>query len=359
MSGIMGNKLKLSIFGESHGPAIGITIDGLPPGVAIDMDKVLAEMDRRKPGKSLLSTTRKESDTPEIISGFFNGYTTGAPLTAIIKNSDQRSKVYEDIKNLMRPGHADYPAFVKYGGFHDYRGGGHFSGRITAPLVFAGAVAKQILAEKRIFVGAHVKSISHIDDKSFQDVEVNQALFDELKKQELPLIDGEKRTEIEEVILQARKDMDSVGGTIECTVIGIPTGIGDPFFNSVESVLAHLIFSVPAVKGIEFGKGFEMTKLRGSETNDAYYYEGDEVKTYTNNNGGITGGITNGMPVLFTVAIKPTSSIAKKQQTINIAEHKNTELVVKGRHDPCIVPRAVPVIEAVTALGILDLMFIS
>lgn len=355
----MGNKLKLSIFGESHGPAIGITIDGLPPGVAIDMDKVLAEMDRRKPGKSLLSTTRKESDTPEIISGFFNGYTTGAPLTAIIKNSDQRSKVYEDIKNLMRPGHADYPAFIKYGGFHDYRGGGHFSGRITAPLVFAGAIAKQILAEKGILVGAHVKSIRHIHDKSFQDVEVNQALFDELKKQELPLIDGEKRTEIEEVILQARKDMDSVGGTIECTVVGIPAGIGDPFFNSVESVLAHLIFSVPAVKGIEFGKGFEMTKLRGSETNDAYYYEGDEVKTYTNNNGGITGGITNGMPVLFTVAIKPTSSIAKKQQTINIAEHKNTDLVVKGRHDPCIVPRAIPVIEAVTALGILDLMFIS
>ncbi|MEL3957484.1 chorismate synthase [Caldifermentibacillus hisashii] len=359
MSGIMGNKLKLSIFGESHGPAIGITIDGLPPGVAIDMDKVLAEMDRRKPGKSLLSTTRKENDTPEIISGFFNGYTTGAPLTAIIRNSDQRSKVYEDIKNLMRPGHADYPAFVKYGGFHDYRGGGHFSGRITAPLVFAGAIAKQILAEKGILVGAHVKSIRHIHDKSFQDVEVNQALFDELKKQELPLIDGEKRTEIEEVILQARKDMDSVGGTIECTVVGIPAGIGDPFFNSVESVLAHLIFSVPAVKGIEFGKGFEMTKLRGSETNDAYYYEGDEVKTYTNNNGGITGGITNGMPVLFTVAIKPTSSIAKKQQTINIAEHKNTDLVVKGRHDPCIVPRAIPVIEAVTALGILDLMFIS
>lgn len=355
----MGNKLKLSIFGESHGPAIGITIDGLPPGVAIDMDKVLAEMDRRKPGKSLLSTTRKENDTPEIISGFFNGYTTGAPLTAIIRNSDQRSKVYEDIKNLMRPGHADYPAFVKYGGFHDYRGGGHFSGRITAPLVFAGAIAKQILAEKGILVGAHVKSIRHIHDKSFQDVEVNQALFDELKKQELPLIDGEKRTEIEEVILQARKDMDSVGGTIECTVVGIPAGIGDPFFNSVESVLAHLIFSVPAVKGIEFGKGFEMTKLRGSETNDAYYYEGDEVKTYTNNNGGITGGITNGMPVLFTVAIKPTSSIAKKQQTINIAEHKNTDLVVKGRHDPCIVPRAIPVIEAVTALGILDLMFIS
>jgi len=359
LSGIMGNKLKLSIFGESHGPAIGITIDGLPSGVAINMDKVLEEMDRRKPGKSLLSTTRKESDTPEIISGFFNGHTTGAPLTAIIRNNDQRSKVYEDIKNVMRPGHADYPAFVKYGGFHDYRGGGHFSGRITAPLVFAGAVAKQILAEREIFVGAHVKSISHIEDKGFQDVKVNQALFDELKKQEIPLIDGGKRTEIEEVILQARKDMDSVGGTIECTVIGIPAGIGDPFFNSVESVLAHLIFSVPAVKGIEFGKGFEMTKLRGSETNDAYYYEGDKVKTHTNNNGGITGGITNGMPVLFTVAIKPTSSIAKKQQTINIAEHKNTELIVKGRHDPCIVPRAVPVIEAVTALGILDLLFIS
>lgn len=359
LSGIWGNKVKLSIFGESHGPAIGITIDGLPPGFEVDMEQVLEEMDRRKPGRSLLSTTRKESDTPEIISGFFNGRTTGAPLTAIIRNKDQRSNVYDDIKNLMRPGHADYPAFVKYGGFHDYRGGGHFSGRITAPLVFAGAIAKQILAEKGIYVGAHVKSISHIDDKSFRDVEVNPDLFAELKKEEVPLLDGEKRTEIEEVILQARKEMDSVGGTIECTVIGIPAGIGDPFFNSVESVLAHLMFSVPAVKGIEFGKGFDMTRHRGSETNDAYYYDGDEVRTYTNNNGGITGGITNGMPILFTVAVKPTSSIAKKQKTINIAEHKNDELVVKGRHDPCIVPRAVPVIEAVTALGILDLLSIA
>lgn len=359
MSGIWGNKIKLSIFGESHGPAIGITIDGLPPGVEINLDDVLEEMDRRKPGRSLLSTTRKESDTPEIITGFFNGRTTGAPLTAIIKNGDQRSKVYEDIKNLMRPGHADYPAFVKYGGYHDYRGGGHFSGRITAPLVFAGAICKQILEEKGIYVGAHVKSISHIEDLSFRDVKVTPDLFAVLKKQEVPLLEEGKKEEIEDVILTARKEMDSVGGTIECTVIGLSPGVGDPFFNSVESVLAHLMFSVPAVKGIEFGKGFGMTKLRGSETNDAYYYDGDEVKTYTNNNGGITGGITNGMPVLFKVAVKPTSSIAKTQKTINIAEEKNAELVVKGRHDPCIVPRAVPVIEAVTAIGILDLLYIS
>ncbi len=359
MGGIWGNKIKLSIFGESHGPAIGITIDGLPPGFDINMEKVMEEMDRRKPGKSLLSTTRKESDIPEIITGFFNGRTTGAPLTAIIKNKDQRSKVYDDIKHLMRPGHADYPAYVKYKGYHDYRGGGHFSGRITAPLVFAGAICKQILEEKEIYIGAHVKSISRIEDESFADTEVSKDLFDRLKKMELPVINEAIQPAMEEEILKARKEMDSVGGTVECTVTGLPAGIGDPFFNSVESVLSHLMFSVPAVKGIEFGKGFEITKMRGSEANDAYYYDGDEVKTYSNNNGGITGGITNGMPLLFTVAVKPTSSIAKKQQTINISEKKNDEIVVKGRHDPCIVPRAVPVIEAVTAIGILDLMYIS
>lgn len=356
MSGMWGNKLKVSIFGESHGAGIGITIDGLPSGIEIDMEEVLKEMARRAPGKSKLSTARKEGDQPEILSGFFEGKTTGTPLCAVIRNSDQHSKDYGKLKDLMRPGHADYPGFIRYNGFNDYRGGGHFSGRITAPLVFAGAVCKQILNIKGINVGAHVKSIGTIYDKSFDEVELTKELLDNLKINELPLLCSEKEEMMRNAILEARSDCDSVGGTIECTVIGIDAGVGNPFFDSVESTLAHLMFSVPAVKGIEFGKGFEMSELRGSQCNDEYYYDGDKVKTYTNNNGGITGGITNGMPILFKIGIKPTPSIAKKQRTIDIEEKKESELIIEGRHDPCIVQRAVPVIEAVTAIGILDLV---
>ncbi|KJZ86086.1 MULTISPECIES: chorismate synthase [Clostridium] len=356
MSGMWGNKLKVSIFGESHGAGIGITIDGLPSGIEIDMEEVLKEMARRAPGKSKLSTARKEGDQPEILSGFFEGKTTGTPLCAVIRNSDQHSKDYGKLKDLMRPGHADYPGFIRYNGFNDYRGGGHFSGRITAPLVFAGAVCKQILNIKGINVGAHVKSIGTIYDKSFDEVELTKELLDNLKINELPLLCSEKEEMMRNAILEARSDCDSVGGTIECTVIGIDAGVGNPFFDSVESTLAHLMFSVPAVKGIEFGKGFEMSELRGSQCNDEYYYDGDKVKTYTNNNGGITGGITNGMPILFKVGIKPTPSIAKKQRTIDIEEKKESEMIIEGRHDPCIVQRAVPVIEAVTAIGILDLV---
>ena len=359
MSGIWGNKLKVSIFGESHGIGIGITIDGLPTGVEIDMESILKEMDRRAPGKSKLATARKESDTPEILSGIFQGKTTGVPLCAVIRNADMHSKDYGNLKDLMRPGHSDYPGFIKYNGFNDYRGGGHFSGRITAPLVFAGAICKQILEAKGINIGAHIKSIGKVVDKSFDEVQLNKELLKELHGKELPLLLPEKEEEMINTVLEAKKDGDSVGGTIECTVLGIKAGIGNPFFDSVESTLAHLMFSVPAVKGIEFGKGFSMTELRGSECNDAYYYDGEEVKTYTNNNGGITGGITNGMPVLFRVAVKPTSSISKKQKTINIAEKKDDELIVKGRHDPCIVQRALPVIEAVTAIGMLDLILNS
>ena len=356
MSGMWGNKLKVSIFGESHGAGIGITIDGLPSGVEINMEEVLKEMARRAPGKSRLSTARKEGDKPEILSGFFEGKTTGTPLCAVIRNSDQHSKDYGKLKDLMRPGHADYPGYIRYKGFNDYRGGGHFSGRITAPLVFAGAVCKQILTSRGINIGAHVKSIGQVYDKGFAEVELTKELLDSLKVNELPLLCPEKEELMRNTILEARSDCDSVGGTIECTVIGINAGIGNPFFDSVESTLAHLMFSVPAVKGIEFGRGFEMSELRGSQCNDEYYYDGDEVKTYTNNNGGITGGITNGMPILFKVGIKPTPSIAKKQRTIDIAEKKDSELVIEGRHDPCIVQRAVPVIEAVTAIGILDLI---
>ncbi|WP_026885833.1 chorismate synthase [Clostridium beijerinckii] len=356
MSGMWGNKLKVSIFGESHGVGIGITIDGLPSGVEINIEEVMKEMARRAPGKSNLSTARKEADAPEILSGFFEGKTTGTPLCAVIRNADMRSKDYGKLKDLMRPGHADYPGFIRYNGFNDYRGGGSFSGRITAPLVFAGAVCNQVLESKGINIGAHVKSIGDIHDKSFYDVELSRELLGELKTKELPLLIQEKEEEMRDTILKAKKEQDSVGGTIECTVIGINPGIGNPFFDSVESTLAHLMFSVPAVKGIEFGKGFEMSKLRGSDCNDEYYYDGDKVKTYTNNNGGITGGITNGMPILFKVGIKPTPSISKTQRTIDIVEKRESELVIEGRHDPCIVQRAVPVIEAVTAIGILDLV---
>lgn len=356
MSGMWGNKLKISIFGESHGAGIGITIDGLPSGVEIDFEKILKEMSRRAPGKSKISTARKEGDNPEILSGLFEGKTTGTPLCAVIRNKDQHSKDYGKLKDLMRPGHADYPGFVRYKGFNDYRGGGHFSGRITAPLVFAGAVCKQILDTKGINVGAHIKSIGEVYDKSFDEIELTKEILDDLKENELPLLCTENEDLMRNSILEARNEGDSVGGTIECTVIGMDAGIGNPFFDSVESTISHLMFSVPAVKGIEFGRGFEMSRLRGSQCNDEYYYDGDKVKTYTNNNGGITGGITNGMPILFKVCIKPTSSISKKQRTIDITEKKESELVIKGRHDPCIVQRAVPVIEAVTAIGILDLV---
>ena len=356
MSGIWGNNIKVSIFGESHGNAIGITIDGLPSGIELDLEKIDEEMARRAPGKSKLSTARKEKDAPEILSGFFNGRTTGTPLCGIIRNGDTRSKDYGKLKDLMRPGHADYTGNIRYSGFNDYRGGGHFSGRITAPLVFAGAICKQILEKEGIFIGAHVKSIKNINDEVFDYTNISKDLLDELKKAELPLLDKSKEEEMRNVIVEARGSGDSVGGVIECAITGIKAGYGDPFFDSVESRLSHLLFSVPAVKGVEFGLGFDISQLFGSEANDSFYYEDEEVKTSTNNNGGILGGITNGMPIIFKTAIKPTPSISKKQKTINISSKENEELVIEGRHDPCIVQRAIPVIEAVAAIGILDLI---
>ena len=356
MSGIWGNSLKVAIFGESHGNAIGITIDGLPYGVEIDMDKVLEEMARRAPGKSKLSTARNEKDAPEILSGFFEGRTTGTPLCGIIRNGDTRSKDYGKLKDLMRPGHADYSGNIRYSGFNDYRGGGHFSGRITAPLVFAGAICKQVLAKQGITIGAHVKKIKDISDDSFDYTNISSDLLLSLNKEELPLLDKSKEETMRNVIIDAKSQGDSVGGVIECAITGVKAGYGDPFFDSVESRLSHLLFSVPAVKGVEFGLGFDITELYGSEANDSYYYDGDVVKTRTNNNGGILGGITNGMPVVFKVGIKPTPSISKKQHTINIQTKTNEDLVIEGRHDPCIVQRAVPVIEAVAAIGILDLL---
>ena len=356
MSGMWGNKIKISIFGESHGNAIGINIDGLEPGFEIDLAKVLDEMKRRAPGRNNLSTPRKEADEPEILSGFFEGKTTGTPLCAIIRNNNTKSKDYGKLKDIMRPGHADYTGKIRYNGFNDYRGGGHFSGRITAPLVFAGAICKQILETKGIKIVSHIKSIGTIEDKSFLDEEITEDFVNSYMLKELPLIDEAKEEAMKKEILLAKEELDSIGGTVECAVLGIEAGIGNPFFDSVESTLAHLMFSIPAVKGIEFGRGFELSKMRGSQANDAMYFAGEKVLTKTNNNGGILGGITNGMPVIFKVAIKPTSSILKTQNTVNINTGENTVLEVNGRHDPCIVQRALPVIEAATAIGILDLI---
>ena len=356
MSAMWGNNIKISIFGESHGNAIGINIDGLPSGFEIDMEKVKFEMARRAPGRSSLSTARSEEDLPEILSGYFEGKTTGTPLCAIIRNKDTRSKDYSKLKDFMRPSHADYSGNIKYLGFNDYRGGGHFSGRITAPLVFAGAICKQVLESKGIVIGSHISSIKDIEDNKFDYTNIEKDSLLSLNNRELPLLNESLEDKIRHTITQAKYEGDSVGGIIECAVVGIEAGVGNPFFDSVESTLSHLVFSVPAVKGIEFGEGFNITKLYGSEAKDEYYYEEDKVKTKSNNNGGILGGITNGMPIVFKVAIKPTASILKEQDTIDIRNGTNVKFRVEGRHDPCIVQRAVPVIEAVTAIGILDLI---
>lgn len=352
-----GNNIKISIFGESHGGAIGVVIDGLPAGQVLDMEDILKQMDRRAPGKNKLSTQRKETDTPIILSGIFEGKTTGAPLCAMIKNDDTKSKDYSKLKNTMRPSHADYPARIKFKGFNDYRGGGHFSGRLTAPLVFTGAVAQQILAKKNIFVGAHIASINGTSDKEFDLIAINNDIFKSVKEKDLPIIDDNAGKLMIETIEKARLEGDSVGGIIECAAIGLPVGIGQPFFYSVESAISSLIFSVPAVKGIEFGMGFEIANMRGSEANDQYYFdENAKVQTKTNNNGGILGGLSNGMPIVFKAAFKPTPSISLRQDTVNVNSMEECSLEVNGRHDPCVVQRAVPVIESCAAIALLDLL---
>ena len=350
------NNLELTIFGESHGKAIGITIGNLPSGIQIDLDEVARDMKRRAPGQNKMSTARKEADQVEILSGLQDGITTGAPLTGVIYNSDQHSKDYSLLKTNMRPGHSDYPAYIKYKVFNDVRGGGHFSGRITAPIVFAGNIAKQILKQKGIQVGAHILSIGKIKDEKFP-VDVNDDMLLKLSEKQYPTIKEGVFEKMEEAILKAKENLDSVGGKVECVALHVPAGIGEPFFDSLESHLSSLMFSIPAVKSVSFGDGENIDEMLGSEANDCYYYdEAGHVKTSTNHNGGITGGITNGMPVSCTVTFKPTPSIAKKQKTINIETKENVELEIKGRHDPCIVQRAVVVVEAMMALGILDMM---
>lgn len=353
-----GRKLKLTIFGESHGSSIGAVIDGLPSGIKLDFDFIKSEMLRRAPGKNKISTQRKETDDFIIESGYFNGFTTGTPLCVRIQNNDSHSKDYSILKDLMRPSHGDYPGFVKYRGFNDYRGGGNFSGRLTAPIVFSGSIAKQILKERYgINIGAHIYSIQDIKDKEFNSLGESKKNLDKILEKKIPVIDDSVINIMEEKILKAREYGDSVGGVVECIINNVGAGLGFPFFDSVESVISHGIFSIPSVKGIEFGKGFDITKLFGSCANDEYYFDEEKnIKTKTNNNGGILGGITNGMPIIFRVAIKPTPSISLPQNTININKKTNEILEIKGRHDPCIVQRAVPVIENMTAFIILDLI---
>ena len=350
-----GKYTTVTIFGESHGTAIGAVLDGLPSGEAIDWDAVRTEMARRAPGKNALSTARSEKDAFTIDSGYFNGHTTGTPLCMRIVNGDQHSKDYDRLRHIMRPGHADYSGKIRYGGYNDYRGGGHFSGRLTAPLVFAGAVASQILARHGIYIGSHILQIGNVKDCSFSPLGEETTTLQQLKTQNLPVLDTNQAAVMEQEILTAKQQQDSIGGSIECIIQGMPAGIGEPFFDSVESQLSHMMFSIPAVKGIEFGDGFALAAMRASQANDAFYYEQGQVKTKTNHNGGINGGITNGMPILFRLAIKPTPSISQPQETIDTDTQQNCTLEITGRHDPCIVQRAVPVVEAAAAWTLLDM----
>lgn len=357
MGSIWGDKLKISIFGESHGQGIGVVIDNLPPGIKIDMAYIEKQMDRRAPGRTQLTTTRKESDSVKILSGVFNSYTTGAPLCGLIYNEDQRTKDYSELKENMRPGHSDYPAFVKYEGFNDYRGGGHFSGRLTAPLLFAGALAMDILEKhKGIYIASHIKSIYNIEDEDIELIDYKPGHFSYLRDMKFPVLSEDRGQLMRNEILKAKEEGDSLGGSVETLITNVPPGYGYPFFNSVESKLSSMIFSIPSVKAIEFGAGHKITKMKGSKANDSYFIKDGQVSLKTNNNGGILGGITNGMPILFRTAIKPTPSISLPQDTVNIASMENSLLEIKGRHDPCIVPRIVPVIEGASALVILDML---
>ena len=355
MASTFGQNIKISIFGQSHSEAIGIVIDGLPAGQRIDLEKLYAFMERRAPGRNEYSTKRFEPDVPEFLSGLVNGVICGAPLCALIHNRDTRSQDYDGICDVPRPGHADYTAYVKYGGHNDIRGGGHFSGRLTAPLCIAGAICMQILEHKGIEVGAHIAAIGGIADIAFDPVYVNAEVLRTVKQVEFPILSAESGVKMREAVENARREGDSLGGVIECAVTGIPAGLGEPMFDGMENRIAGIVFGIPAVRGIEFGNGFNSALCRGSESNDAFYMDGSNIRTRTNNHGGVLGGITSGMPIIFRAAIKPTPSISIEQDSVSLSSGEDTKLKIIGRHDPCIVPRAVPCIEAAAAIAVLDM----
>lgn len=352
MKNTFGNHLSVTLFGESHGTAIGAVLDGLCPGTPIDEENIRRMLQLRQLGGAI-STARKEPDAFEILSGVYNGVATGTPLTILLRNQDAKSDDYAAMQARMRPGHADYPAMCKYHGYQDARGGGHFSGRITAPLVAAGAICHSALKTKGIHIGTHIARCAGIPDRSFGDLsldilKLSQSLF--------PVLDEAAGEAMQAAILAAKAEGDSVGGVLETAIIGLPAGVGEPWFDTFESMLSHILFSVPAVKGVEFGDGFDLADMRGSTANDPLRYENSQVVTTTNHGGGIGGGITNGMPVIFRCAVKPTPSIAREQQTVDIAAKENATLSIKGRHDPAIVHRARIVIDAVAAIAVYDML---
>ena len=357
MSSIYGENLKLSIFGQSHGAAIGMTLDGIPAGLPIDDAELQNFLSRRAPGANEYATTRKESDRPEFLSGIVDGFTCGAPITAIIRNSNTRSSDYDNLKDCPRPGHADYTAHVKYSGYQDVSGGGHFSGRLTAPLCIAGGLCKQWLANKGVRIGAHISAIAGITDEPVF-LDWTQPDLDSIRN-DFPVLNPLAGENMRKAIAEAKADGDSVGGLVECIVTGLPAGLGDPMFSGMESRIAKIVFGIPAVKGLDFGTGFMGAYLRGSQNNDAFTVNNGKISTVTNHSGGILGGITNGMPLIFQVAIKPTPSITKLQQSVSLERMELQDLIVNGRHDPCIVPRAVPVIEAAAAIAVFDAMLVS
>lgn len=352
MGSEIGNRLKVSVFGESHGSGIGVVIDGLPAGENVNMEELIHFLSRRRPGSSL-ATKRKENDIPEFISGITDDITNGFPVCAVIRNRDQHSGDYDNLRVNPRPSHADYTAALRYGEARDMRGGGHFSGRLTAPLCIAGGIAKQILERRGVRIGAHLQSVGSVADERFP-LHPDDEVFDRLERLEIPVLNEDIIPLIETEITYAKMNLDSVGGVIECIATGFPAGIGDPMFEGIENNLAKAAFGIPAVKGIEFGNGFASASLKGSENNDPFILRDGKIETETNNHGGFLGGITSGMPILFRVAVKPTPSIALPQKTINLETLEETTLEIKGRHDPCIALRAVPVVEAVTALTLLD-----
>ena len=350
MSSTYGDMIRLSIFGQSHGAAIGMTLDGVPAGLPVDLDKLQEFLNRRAPGQNDWSTPRREEDRPEFLSGILNGFTTGAPIAAIIRNTNTRSGDYNNLKNRPRPGHADYTAQMKYGGFQDAAGGGHFSGRLTAPLCIAGGLCKQWLENEGVRIGAHIVQIGLMEREYFRLL--NPAL-DKIRS-DFPTLTAEAAETMRDTIDKARSQGDSVGGIIECAAVGLPVGLGEPMFGGMESRIAQIVYGIPAVKSLEFGLGDSYAVIPGSESNDAFTVKYGKIVTETNNCGGILGGITNGMPLIFSAAIKPTPSISKPQQTVDLETGEITTLEIQGRHDPCIVPRAVPVVEAAAAIAIFD-----
>jgi chorismate synthase len=349
----IGKEFVVTTFGESHGKYVGVVVDGCPAGLKLSEEDFQAELDRRIPAQPKIVSARVEKDVAKILSGVFNGFTTGAPIALMVENKETDSSDYEAIKDLPRPGHSDYPARVKYGGFNDYRGGGRFSGRVTVALIMAGAVAKKLLSRFDIDVLAYTSAIGQVKaDKKFSPEEIRKNKYAAATR--CPdLACGEK---MEEAIVNARKEGDSLGGIIECLALGMPVGVGEPLFDSLDADLAKALFAVPAVKGVEFGAGFRAAQLRGSENNDPFLMINGKVATSTDNAGGVLGGLSNGMPILMRVAIKPTPSIAKEQKTVNLSSMENAALNIKGRHDPCVVPKAVPAVEAAVAITLADHM---